>query len=64
MPAISITIPDTLYAELRNLVEGGWYPNEQELLADALRRFLESHGSSLMERHIRDDVEWGLHGAD
>jgi Arc/MetJ-type ribon-helix-helix transcriptional regulator len=64
MQAISITIPDPLYAELRGFIESGWYPNEQELLAEALRRFLESHGPSLKERHIREDVEWGLHGAD
>jgi hypothetical protein len=31
-------------------------------MLDALRRFVESHQTELMEHFIREDVEWGLHG--
>jgi hypothetical protein len=29
---------------------------------EAIRRYLDSHRPDLMEKFIRDDVEWGLHG--
>jgi hypothetical protein len=29
-----------------------------------LRRYLESHQDILAEQCIREDVHWGLHGAD
>jgi hypothetical protein len=32
------------------------------LLAEALRRFLESHSGDLTEAMIQEDVNWGLHG--
>ncbi len=35
-----------------------------ELLAEPLRRFLESHEASLTESFLREDVQWGLHGRD
>ena len=34
----------------------------QEIINDALRRYLESHQESLTEAFIQKDVEWGLHG--
>ena len=33
-----------------------------ELLTEALRRFLESHSGDLTEAMIQEDVNWGLHG--
>jgi PIN domain nuclease of toxin-antitoxin system len=41
-------------------VEEGWATDVNELLAEALRRYLESHSSQLSETFIREDVEWGL----
>ena len=32
------------------------------MIVDALRRFLETHRPELMERHVWEDVEWGLRG--
>jgi hypothetical protein len=31
-------------------------------LAEALRRYLESHSTRLAESFIREDVAWGLRG--
>lgn len=39
-------------------------PVIDEVLADALRRFLGRHRDQLMEQFLRDDVEWGLRGGD
>jgi hypothetical protein len=45
-------------------VEQGWVGDFDELLAEALRRYLESRSSDLTEKFLREDVEWGLHGRD
>ena len=46
------------------MVDAGWFRNTDELVLDALRRFLDSHRGDLMQDLIREDVEWGLHGSD
>ena len=60
--AIRTDVPVRLLAEMQMLVEAGWFRDLDELMSDALRRFVESHRSELMERFILEDVEWGLHG--
>ena len=45
-------------------MEQGWASAFNELLAEALRRYLESHSSRLAESFIREDVTWGLHGRE
>jgi hypothetical protein len=32
------------------------------VVREAIRRFLDSHQPDLMERFVREDVEWGLRG--
>ncbi len=59
---IQIETPVRLLSEMQALVEAGWFRSLDELMLDALRRFVESHQTELMERFIREDVEWGLHG--
>jgi len=65
---MSITIqtemPDVLWQKAQSFVQNGWASDTQQLIADALRRYLESHQEALVERFILDDVEWGLHGED
>ncbi len=62
MKTIETEISDGLDRAIDALVERGWYSNRDEVLQEALRRFLESHQPDLMERFIRQDVEWGLRG--
>jgi Arc/MetJ-type ribon-helix-helix transcriptional regulator len=59
---IKTDVPVRLLTEMQMLVEAGWFRDLDDLMLDALRRFLESHRAELMERFIREDVEWGLHG--
>ncbi len=59
---IQAELPPELLAQARAFVEEGWATNVNELLAEALRRYLESHSSQLTETFIREDVEWGLKG--
>jgi Arc/MetJ-type ribon-helix-helix transcriptional regulator len=62
MKLIETEIPDQLDRQIDELVERGWYKSRAQVLQEAVRRFLESHRAELMERFIREDVEWGLRG--
>jgi Arc/MetJ-type ribon-helix-helix transcriptional regulator len=56
--------PARLLSEMQSLVSAGWFEDLNDLIVDALRRFLETHRPELMERYVREDVEWGLHGQE
>ena len=62
MKTIQTEVPDRFYEEIQGLIHEGWFPNEGELLREALRRYLETHRPTLMDQFIRQDVEWGLTG--
>jgi len=61
---IQAELPPELTARAQIYVKEGWSTDFNELLADALRRFLESHSSRVTEAFVLDDVKWGLHGND
>ena len=62
--AIQAELPQELVTQARAFVEQGWAGDFNELLAEALRRYLESHSSRLAESFIREDISWGLHGRE
>ena len=62
--AIQAELPQELVTQARAFVEQGWVGDFNELLAEALRRYLESHSARLVESFIREDVSWGLHGRE
>jgi len=64
MKTIQADVPVRLLTEMQMLVEAGWFRDLDDLMLDALRRFVESHPAELMERFMREDVKWGLHGED
>ena len=53
-------LPERLVEDARSFVEEGWVGDFDELLAEALPRYLESHSSRLAESFVRNDVAWGL----
>ena len=61
---IQAELPPELTARARSYVEEGWASDFNELLAEALPRFLESHSSRVTETFVMNDVRWGLHGSD
>ena len=61
---IHAELPPELTARARSYVDEGWASDFNELLADALRRFLESHSSRVTKAFVMSDVEWGLHGSE
>jgi hypothetical protein len=62
MDTIQVTLSTDLVCEARRFVDDGWAADLDNLLAEALRRYLETHGSALTEAFVREDVHWGLHG--
>lgn len=64
MKTIQAEVPEQLYNKVTDLVKNGWFRDEQDIFSEAIRRYLDSHRPDLMEKFIRDDVEWGLRGND
>ena len=62
MKTVEARIPEQLDQQIDTLVEQGWFRSRDQLFQEALRRFLEAHRPELMERFIREDIEWGLRG--
>jgi Arc/MetJ-type ribon-helix-helix transcriptional regulator len=60
MKTIEAAISDGLNQAIDALVERGRYASRDDVLPEALRSFLEAHQPDLLERFIRQDVEWGL----
>ena len=64
MKTIQTEVPEQLYKKAQVLVKEGWFRDEKDIFSEAIRRFLDTHRPDLMEKFIRDDMEWGLHGQD
>ena len=64
MKTIQTQVPEQIYKKALDLVKQGWFRDEQDIFCEAIRRYLDSHRPDLMEKFIRDDVEWGLYGND
>jgi hypothetical protein len=64
MTTLQAQIPDQLLKKAQYLVNQGWITNMDELIAEAMRRYLESHREAMSEQFVREDVDWGLNGQD
>ena len=62
--SVHAELPEKLFEEAREFVRAGWANDFNQLVTDALRRYLESHSAELSEAFIREDVQWGIHGHD
>ena len=60
MKAIQIELPDKLAAEIEAYVNAGWFGSEGEVIRAALMDFVKRHRIDLLERFMRDDIEWAL----
>jgi Arc/MetJ-type ribon-helix-helix transcriptional regulator len=64
MKTIQTEVPEQLYKKAQVLVKEGWFRDEKDVFSEAIRRFLDTHRPDLVEKFIREDVEWGLRGQD
>jgi Arc/MetJ-type ribon-helix-helix transcriptional regulator len=58
--AIQIELPDKVAAELEAYVKAGWFGSEAELIRAAVLEFVRRNRIDLLERFMRDDIEWAL----
>lgn len=58
---IKANLPPELTSRAQAYVNEGWAAGFDQLLADALSRFLESHSVKMTEAFVMEDVEWGIH---
>ena len=61
---IQAELPSELIEQARAFVGEGWVGDLDELLAEALGRYLESHSSELTEAFLERNVRWGPHGKE
>jgi hypothetical protein len=64
MTTLQTQIPDQLFQQAQYLIQQGWIANIDELVAESMRRYLESHREAMTEQFLKEDVDWGLHGQD
>lgn len=64
MTIIQTKISLQLWQKAQTLVQQGWVASMDELIAESVRRYLESHIDTMNEQFIHEDVDWGLHGQD
>jgi metal-responsive CopG/Arc/MetJ family transcriptional regulator len=55
-------LPENLLNQAEKIIREGWATDLNALLAEALRRYLESHSMTLSEQFVREDIQWGLYG--
>ncbi|MDZ7619972.1 MAG: ribbon-helix-helix domain-containing protein [Patescibacteria group bacterium] len=62
--SVHAELPEELVEEAQEFVRAGWATDFNQLVTDALRRYLASHSAEFAEGFVREDVQWGLHGHD
>ena len=60
MKTITVTLPEKLGMELENYVKSGWFTDEWELVRAALQEFIRHNRLELMEKFMKEDIEWAL----
>ena len=60
MKAIHVELPDKLAAEIEAYVQAGWFGSEAEVIRAAVADFVRRRRVELLERFMRDDIEWSL----
>jgi Arc/MetJ-type ribon-helix-helix transcriptional regulator len=57
---IEVSLPEKLGIEVENYVKRGWFINESEVLRAALQESIQHNRFRLMERFMKEDIEWAL----
>ncbi len=58
--SITLDLPPRLAEQVQKYVQAGWSRESNTLVVEALRRYIETHQTELVERFIEQDIEWRL----
>jgi Arc/MetJ-type ribon-helix-helix transcriptional regulator len=64
MKTIQVALPDRAAAEIGELVRAGWFASEDEAVRAAVLDFVRRNRTELLERFLREDIEWALQQKD
>ena len=64
MKTITFECPDEVEAQLKRLVDSGWEDSQRDAIVEAVRRYLRLREPEVLERHLKNDIEWGLRGRE
>lgn len=60
MKSVQVELPDKLAAEVEAYVRAGWFGSEAEVIRTALAEFIRRNRLELLERFMREDIDWAL----
>lgn len=60
MKSVQVELPDKLAAEVEAYVRAGWFGSEADVIRTALAEFIRRNRLELLERFMRDDIDWAL----
>ena len=60
MKTVQIELPEKLAAEIEAYVKTGWFSSEAEVIRAALMEFVRRNRVDLLERFMREDIEWAV----
>lgn len=64
MKTITVNCPDHLAAVLQCRVQEGREDSSSDAVVEALRRCVRCRQPEILEKHLKADIAWGLHGRD
>jgi metal-responsive CopG/Arc/MetJ family transcriptional regulator len=64
MKTINVNCPDELAAELDRLVAEGWEDSPPDAIVEAIRRYVRLRQPEILEKQLKADIAWGLHGRE
>ena len=62
MKTIKINCPEELSKELDRLVAEGWEDSQEDAIIESIRRYLRVRQPETIEKNLKADIAWGLHG--
>ncbi|MBI2159502.1 MAG: CopG family transcriptional regulator [Candidatus Rokubacteria bacterium] len=60
MKSVQVELPDKLAAEVEAYVRAGWFGSEADVIRTALAEFIRRNRLELLERFMREDIDWAL----
>lgn len=63
MSRYEIELPTHLHRDAQACVAAGWHKSLDELIAVAMRRYLETHAEAVARLFVGEVISWGLRGS-